>query len=106
MRSFIPKSAFYEKNITISFFCLSLVVSGWLKERKGSKWKTDLSSQNSSSSMCLSMTTGTTLAWPPIDWATPMPALRCSVRLSPELGRGKGHGEGRPWEEAGGTWEN
>uniref|UniRef100_A0A8C0SAW1 Ig-like domain-containing protein n=1 Tax=Canis lupus familiaris TaxID=9615 RepID=A0A8C0SAW1_CANLF len=42
--------------------------------KKGSKWKTDLFSQNSSSSMSLSTTMGTTPVWPPISWATPMPA--------------------------------
>lgn len=29
---------------------------------------------------------GTTPVWPPISWATPMPASRSLVRLSPELG--------------------
>lgn len=42
--------------------------------------------------MSPNMTMGTTRAWPPTSWATPMPASHSLVRLS--LSSGPGHGEG------------
>ena len=99
-RSLIPEFFFflvrkntYNHPLCPLFSVCLLFVSGWLKERRGSKWKTDLSSQNSSSSTSLNTTMGTTRVWPRTSWVTPMPASHCSVRRSPTLDH-KEHGGG------------